>query len=196
MKRHFLCIVNVLCLTGCASAGLIQSSETAYQEYLDACRNGQEEAAGRILMNNAFNPCPEEKVLQNAPENIAFDLMAKNGDETFLYEDGEWKWAANRLPRPNEVLTALGKLKYALKNNDAAGFRSLMDLAELSNFKDISPETMRHSDELNDLYASLAVTQDPWFQLENTHAVFEIPGWMLKFEWQGDAWRLVQMKRH
>ena len=189
-------LICVLFLTGCASSDLSQTSQESYLEYLYACQNDDMDAAGSMLLDEAPNPCPLNDVLEGLSEDTSFELISHNGDEVFIYERDGWKWTPTLMPHPDEVLTAFADLKYALKNHDFQRFIALLSKSLALKFAGITAESMASNADLNDLYASMAVTQVPWYRLDNAQAFFEIPGWKLTFEWLGNQWLLLDLTHH
>lgn len=195
-KPYIICIIGILYITGCASSDIRQKPVQTYQAYLTACQTHQMEKAESLLHESAPDPCPSEDILSDLPQNPQFDLMAQNGDETFIYENGGWKWTANHLPLQDEVLTAFSKLKYALKTHDISKFKSMLLGDVVHSFSMMTDESLASNADLNDLYASMAVTQVPWYRLDSDQAYFELPSWKLTFKYKNGEWRLIEMSKH
>ena len=180
---------------GCASNSRSEGPAESYRQYLSACQAEDVLAASDIIQSPGSVVCPDNEVMSALPENAGFDLVSKNGQQYWIYEDGHWHWIAS-LPAPNDVVLAVNRLKYALSHRDIDQLHKISRNPVLAQFYGKTYDTFEREADLNDLYASMAFTQNIWYQLAEDKVIFEFPGWKVEFKWMEGSWFWVDFKRY
>ncbi len=139
--------------------------------------------------------CPSEDVLLLLPETADFELVARNAQSYWIYENGKWRWISS-FPDRRSVVLAVNRLKYALGSHKVHVILELCGEAMQSRFQGMTAQEFSQDAALNDLYAAMSFNHELWYRQEGMEAVFEFPGWTVSFKWQEDQWKLMSLQRH
>ncbi|MBQ9818476.1 MAG: hypothetical protein IJM59_13565 [Proteobacteria bacterium] len=187
LRISALLMISLAMMTSCASYSPIQSAERTFSDYQKACAKNNPEKAAQYLLrpNSRLNPCPD-----NFPDAaITAELTADRHNTRLSTQDGKWKIYLDERLTPNSPQLLLYQLKYALKNQDVDRLISLIPPSSRHSRDDLN--TWIKSSKANELYAAIAAHPNPWFQLENDHAICEVAGITIHFQVEDDHWYIM-----
>ena len=180
-------MISLATMTACASSSPIQSAERTFSDYQKACAKNNPEKAAQYLLrpNSRLNPCPE-----NPPDAaITAELTAERKSTRLATQDGHWKIYPDERLTPNSPQLLLYQLKYALKDQDVDRLQMLLPPSDQHSRDELN--TWIQSSKANELYAAIAAHPNPWFQLDDNHAICEVAGITIHFQVEDDHWYIM-----